>query len=74
MPILFVARPAIQLWYALGKYSKWLILPQMLLVFTNSRVPVLDQDAIVPGAVQTEQRQSLIKYCGLRVVSYKLES
>lgn len=38
--------------------------------FTNTGAPVLDQDSIVLRAVQTEDRQSLMKYCGLRIMSY----
>lgn len=38
----------------------------------TSAAPVLDQDTLLLRAVQTAQRQSLIKYCRLRIVSYKL--
>lgn len=37
-----------------------------------SAAPVLDQDTLLLGAIKTAQRQSPIKYCGLRIMSYKL--
>ena len=71
MPILFLARSGIQLWYALHKYSTGLVLLKIFLAFAGLGALVLDQDTAVLGAVQTERRQSLTKYCGLRITSYR---
>lgn len=78
MPILFLARSAIQFWHPLGKYNKQFFMPYILQVLCNPGAPALDQDSFVLRDIEREQRQFLGKNCGLRItslhVSYKLEN